>query len=208
MRLTSNSLDGATGLAANLVAIGSEHPETLRAVDISVSKFASVLGLVDETEVVGAGLVVLQSDSKQRLVQLTLDSVEEGLLRLRLNSVDGAEGQTQQAIIVLVLHELLADLLGSLNSLTRGLDTTNNDSVLVDITASRALVTIGDGPGSARKLSSIVGLIDGVTGLLRGRKLSGEDPAFSNISIHGARYDRVCHSLTDRPNRCRSPGSE
>lgn len=142
--LTSNTLDRATGLAANLVAVGSKHPEALRAVDISVSQLASVLGLVDITEIVGAGLVVLQGDSKQRLVELALDSVKEGLLRLGLDGVDGAESQAQQTIVVLVLHELLADLLGSLDGLARGLNATNNDGVLVDVTAGGALVTIGD----------------------------------------------------------------
>lgn len=120
---------------------------------------------------------MLQGDSEQRLVQLALDSVEEGLLRLGLNGVDGAESQAQQTIVVLVLHELLADLLGSLNGLARGLDATNNDGVLVDVTAGRALVTIGDGPGSTRQLGAVAGLVDGVAGLLGSGKLSGEDPA-------------------------------
>lgn len=184
IRLTSNSLDGTTRLAANLVAVGTEHPEALGAVDIGVGQRAGVLGLVDEAEVIGAGLVVLQGDSKQRLIELALDSVKEGLLRLGLDGVDGAESQTEQTIVVLVLHELLADLLGSLNGLTGGLDATNNDSVLVDFTAGRALVTVGDGPGSTRQFGAVAGLVDGMASLLGSRQLSREDPALTKISMH------------------------
>lgn len=118
--LTSNASDRAARLGASLVAISSEAPEALGVVDLGVGERAGVLGLVDKAKVVGAGRVVLQSNSEERRVQLGLNSVEEGSLRLGLDSVDGAESQTKQAVIVLVVHELLADLGGSLNRLGGG----------------------------------------------------------------------------------------
>lgn len=165
--LTSNTGDGATGLGANLVGISGEAPEALGAVNLSVGKRAGVLGLVNESEVVSTGSVVLQGNSEQRRVKLALYSVEEGSLRLGLDSVDGAESQTKQTVVVLVVDELLADLGGSLNRLGRGRDATDNDGVLVDVTASRALVTILDRPGVAGELGGIAaGLVDAVASRL------------------------------------------
>lgn len=165
--LTSNALDGATRGRTNLVGVGSEAPEALGAVNLGVGERAGVLGLVNEAEVVAAGSVVLQGNSEQRRVQLGLHSVEESSLRLGLDGVDGAESQTKQAVVVLVVDELLADLGGSLNRLGRSLDATNHNGVLVDVTASRALVTVGDGPAVASQLGSVAArLVEAVTGRL------------------------------------------
>lgn len=182
--LTSNTLDGATRLAANLISISSKAPESLRAVDISVGNGSLILGLVNEAEVIRTGLVVFQGDCEKRLVKLALDGVEESLLCLGLHGVDRAESQAQQTIVVLILHKLLANLLGSLNGLARGLDTADNDSVFVDITTSRALVTVGNGPGSTGKFGAVVGLVDSVSGLFRGGKLAGENPTIINVSMN------------------------
>lgn len=135
---------------------------------------------------------MLQGNSEQRRVQLRLDSVEEGSLRLGLDSVDGAESKTKQTVVVLVVDELLADLGGSLNRLGGGRDTTNDDGVLVDVTASRALVAVLDGPGVASQLGSIAArLVEAVARGLGGRQLRGENPAsfvcknfdIANVSI-------------------------
>jgi len=55
----SNALDGAARGAADLVAVGGEHPEALRAVDIGVGDRAGVLGFIDEAEIKAAGGIVL-----------------------------------------------------------------------------------------------------------------------------------------------------
>lgn len=85
---------------------------------------------------------MLESDSEQRLVKIGLDGVEEGCLGLGADGVDGAESKTQQAIVALVLYELLADLLGSLNCLASGLDSTNGYGVFVDITTGTAAIAV------------------------------------------------------------------
>ena len=64
------------------------------------------LELVNVAEVVAAGGIVLQGNSKQGRVELRLDSVEEGGLRLRANSVDGAESEAEQTVVVHILLEL------------------------------------------------------------------------------------------------------
>lgn len=183
----SNTLDGAAGLGADLVAVSGEAPEALRAVDISVGQGSGVLGLVSEAEVVGAGGVVLQGDGEERRSESRLHGVEEGGLRLGLDSVDRAESETEQAVVVLVLGELLADLGGSLDSLTGGLDSADGDGILVDITAGGAAVSVGDGPGVARQLGAVVRLVEAVTLLLRSGKLRGENPAEITIS-----FDILC----------------
>jgi hypothetical protein len=92
---------------------------------------------------------VLQGNSKQGRVELRLDGVEEGGLSLRANSVDGAEGEAEQTVVVHILLEGRANFAGSLDSLAGSLDTANGDSVFVDITASRAAITVRDRPGAA-----------------------------------------------------------
>lgn len=87
---------------------------------------------------------MLEGYSEQRRVKLRLDSVEESGLGVGADSVDRAKGETEQTVIVLILHELGADLLSSLNGLVGGLDATDGDSVLVDITASTTAIAIGD----------------------------------------------------------------
>jgi hypothetical protein len=92
---------------------------------------------------------VLQGNSKQGRVELRLDSVEEGGLGSRANSIDRAKGEAEQTVVVNILLERRANSAGGLDSLAGSLDTANGDSVFVDITASRAAITVGDGPGAA-----------------------------------------------------------
>lgn len=86
---TSNSGESAGGgVAASVtdaIAAGGELPESVAAVDISVSNRSLVLLLIDEAEIIGSWGVVLQGNSKKGSVELRLDSVEEGFLGLGLN---------------------------------------------------------------------------------------------------------------------------
>jgi hypothetical protein len=84
---TSNAADGAgAGRAvADGVAVRGELPEAIAVVDVGVGQRPGELGLVDEAEVVRAGRVILQADGEERGVQLGLDGVEEGGLRLGLD---------------------------------------------------------------------------------------------------------------------------
>lgn len=120
---------------------------------------------------------MLQGDSKQRRVELRLDSVEEGGLGPGADGVDGAESEAEQTVIVHILKESRANLAGGFNSLASSLDTTNSDSVLVDITAGRATITVGDGPGAAGQLGGTAArLIDAVATLLGRCELRREHP--------------------------------
>lgn len=125
---------------------------------------------------------MLQCNGEERLAKLRLDSVKEGVLRSRLNGVDGAECQAQQTVVLLVVHELLADLLGSFDGLTVGLNTTDNDAVPINVAASRASIAIGDGPTVARQLGGIAaGLVDGVTSTFGLGELGREDPTTRDV---------------------------
>ena len=123
---------------------------------------------------------MLEGHGEQRLIKLGLDSVEESGLGVGADSVDRAEGETEQTVIVLILHELGADLLSSLDSLVGSLDTTDGDSVLVDITAGTAAIAVRDRPASTGDLGSgAASLVDGMATLLRRGKLVGENPTIS-----------------------------
>jgi hypothetical protein len=152
----SNSLErvGAGRTALNFVAVNIEQPVTLAGVDVNVGEVTSVLGGVDEAEVVGTRLLVLQGDGEDRLVQGVDDVEVEGLLGKRLDLVDGRVGQTEKTVAGSVLGELSADGLSGLNSLGSSSDTANNNGVLVDITAGRAAIAVGDVPGETNELLS------------------------------------------------------
>jgi len=81
-------------------------PEALPTVDGDVGDGASVLGAVDEAKVIGAGCAFLQVDGEELLLQRGFDGVEESSLLLRSDSVDAAERQAEQAVVVGVLGEL------------------------------------------------------------------------------------------------------
>lgn len=85
---TSNAGERGGGVAvstAHAVAVGSELPESVAVIDIGVRDRSLVLLLVDEAEVVGPWGVVLQRDGEKGSVQLGLDGIKEGCLRLGLN---------------------------------------------------------------------------------------------------------------------------
>lgn len=188
-----NTLDGGAGGAADLVAIRGEHPEALRAVDGLVGNGAGVLGAVDEAEVIGAGSVVLQAGGEDGLVKAGLDGVEEGGLGLGLDGVDGAEGEAEQTVVVLVLHELRADLLSGLHGLAGSLDTADGDGVLEDVAAGGAAVAVADRPAVAGHGRGVAGLVDGVTSLVGLGQLGREDPqvgrAGVKVQVHGCATD-------------------
>lgn len=158
-----NTLDGATsGLdlgVTNADGVGGEAPEALAVVDISVGKLASVLGGVDESKVVRAGLVVLQDSSEDGGGQAVHDVGVEGLLGLGLDSVDAAESETEETVAGGVLGERAGHSGGSLNSLGGGSDVADGDGVSVDITAGGAAVTVGDLPGSTAELLAGAGVV-------------------------------------------------
>lgn len=175
--LTSNAGDRGASGAANAVAIGGEAPEALGVVDRGVGQSAGVLGAVDVAEVIGARGVVLQGHSEQRRVQLRLDGVKEGGLLSGPDGIDGAESQTQQAVVGGILNEFRADSRGGLDGLARGSDATNVDSIGIHITAGRASVAIRDRPGSTGNLAgAAAGSVETVVTLLRGRELGRKHP--------------------------------
>lgn len=104
--------------------------------------------------------------------------------------VDRAKGQTQETVVVAVLHELLADLLGGFDGLAVRGDAAHGDGVFVDVAAGAAAVAVGDLPGVAVHLGGVAGgLVDGVAGLLLGGELGREDPA-GVVSGHDLLSDR------------------
>lgn len=156
-----------------------------------------MLGVIDEAKVVAAGSLVLEGRREERRVELALDRVKVGALLLGgdwsvsgllyskgggLTSVDRAERQTKQSVIVLVVDELLADLLRSFDGLAISLHAADSDGVLVDIAAGTAAVSVGDVPGVALHLLAAGGVVDCVTRLRGLSQFSREDPTDRVVS--------------------------
>ena len=87
--LTSNGAEaaGAGAAVTDTVAVGAEAPVALGAIGIRVGDRTGVLGVIDVAKVVNTGGVVLQLHGEKGRVQLGLDGVEEGGLRLGLDCV-------------------------------------------------------------------------------------------------------------------------
>lgn len=137
-------LDGSG--SADGVAVSGEAPETLAVVDGHVGDGTSVLGGVDEAEVIGTSGVVLEVDSEELLSKRGLDGVEESLLSNRRDSVDAAESQSEKTVSVTVLGELGRDRCRGLNGLRSGSHTSNGHLVSVDLTGRTGAVTVADLP--------------------------------------------------------------
>ncbi len=75
---------------------------------------------------------------------MLFDSVKEGGLLVRANSVDGREGKSRDCVVVSILLELSRDGGSSLNSLGGGGDSTNNDLVGIDNTGGTRAIAIAD----------------------------------------------------------------
>lgn len=130
-----------------------------------------------------SGLTLLKVSGKQLLGQRVLDSVEKSLLLTRLNSVDAAESQTEQAIVVSVLGELSRDGRSSFNSLRSCSDAANDHFIAVHISRCARVVPVLDLPGVSRFAGAgNAWVVSGVTGGLGRRRFRGERPSAQAIS--------------------------
>ena len=138
---------------ANTVAGTGELPEALRVVDSGVGDVAGVLAGVDEAEVVGAWLALLEVSCEDVLVEDTLvdGGIEEGGLGCRCDSVDGAESKTEETVVIGVLLKLSADRLGGLDCLLGDGHTSDSDGVGIDVATGAGPIAVRDTPGSTRE---------------------------------------------------------
>ena len=145
----------------------------MRVVDGGVGDVAGVLGGVDVAEVVATGRALLEIGGEERSVKAGLGVGEEGLGLIRGDGVDGAEGETEEAV-ALVLGEFRTDGLGELHVLTCHGGTAHVYHIRVDIAAGGATVAVADGPCFAVGDCGSGGVgwvVDVVAGLLVGRQL-------------------------------------
>lgn len=128
-------------LAADGVGGDVELPEAVGFVDGRVVDVAAVFGFVDHAEFVGALaadlLEVGREDGKGEVGDQVL---EEGLLGLRLDGVDGLEGEAQEAVHVLVRLELGGDLGGQFDGLLVDCGTADVNGVVAHDTAGTAAI--------------------------------------------------------------------
>ena len=139
--------------------------------------------VVDGAKAVGAWLALLKVDGEKGGRETGFDIVEKGELLGGLDSVDGGEGQAEEAVVTGVLLELGADFFGEFDGLAGEGGGADSYGVGVDIAAGRATVAIGNVPGRAAEDFGGVGLgwvvdimaINFVTG-----GLGGKDPAIES----------------------------
>ena len=131
--------DGRDALAdwrsrADGVPAACEAPESLGVVDGGVGDVASVLAGVNVAKVVATGRTLLQVGREEWGVEAGLGVGEEGLLLVGLDGVDGAEGEAEKAV-ALVLGELGADGFGQFDGLAGDGCTADVDNIGVNIAA-------------------------------------------------------------------------
>lgn len=175
------TLDGCCGTDA--VSGGGETPETLARIHVDVGDGAGVLCAVDETKVVGTSGVVLKVNSEELLSKAALDGVEEGLLRSWRDGVDGAEGQSEKAVGVLILAERRRHGSSSLYGLRGGSHASNGDLVSVDLAGRTRTVAVADLPGVAALDLGGIDLVVVVAGKLGGGLEGGKDPARRSLAL-------------------------
>ena len=106
----------------------------MRVVYGGVGDVTGILAGVDVAKVVAARLTLLQVGGEERGVEAGLGVGEEGLYLIGGDGVDGAEGEAEEAI-ALVLSEFRADFFGQFDCLSGNGCTTDVDYVSVDVAA-------------------------------------------------------------------------
>lgn len=133
--LTSNG-GGGVGVGNHLVTdhdgLRVDLPESRGGVDGDAGQLSSKAGLVNSAKVVGTSRVVLEIDREHWHSQLWHNGVEESGLLGRLNSVEFAESETHETVVVGVLNERLRDSSGKLNGLLGGSGAADVDDVHSD----------------------------------------------------------------------------
>ena len=124
--------DGRSG--ADRVSAAGKAPEALGVVHRGVGDVASVLARVNVAKVVATGLTLPQVGGEERRVEAGLGVGKEGPLLIGLDRVDRAEGETEEAV-TLVLSELRADPLCQFNGLSGDGCSADIDDIGVNVTA-------------------------------------------------------------------------
>ncbi|KAI6755704.1 hypothetical protein HG531_004810 [Fusarium graminearum] len=123
--------EGGTGIGNT--SDGASVDKSLRGVNGSVANLAGIRRAVDETKVVGSGLLVLQVGCEDSGLEAGGSVVEEGVLLGGCDGVDGAETKTEEAVETSLLLKLVRDTLGRLYSLGADNEASNRDLVLVNV---------------------------------------------------------------------------
>lgn len=186
---TSNG-GSSTGVLHRLVTdhegVGLDLPESLGGIDgCPVELAAGEGGLVDGTELVLAGGVVLQVGGEERLVEHRHDVGEEGLLLLGLDGVELAESETDETVVHGVLSEGLRDGSGLLDGLVGNGGTTDVHGISSDDACSTRAIAVGDLPGSTCHRLERGGFLGDELGMLSKLRLRHhvcEDPAVEIVS--------------------------
>ena len=171
--------DGGSG--ADGVPAGCKPPETLRVVDGGVGNVTGVLARINVAKVVTTRLALLQVGGEERRVEAGLGVGEESLLLVGGDGVDGAKGQAQEAI-ALVLSEFRADGFGQFDGLAGDGCTADIDNVRVYIATSWAAISVANVPSLAsvnRRGWGVGWVVDVMTGLLVCGQLRRENPSIT-----------------------------
>lgn len=187
---TSN---GHGSTSTDLELVGGELPETVGSVDSGPGQGSVELGRVDVAELVGADGSLTKIGGEDGLCERGQGVVEEGLLLGGLDSVELREGEADESVGVLVLHEGSRDSGGKLDGLAGDSCASNVHCVSSHVTSSSGSVTVRDGPGCSGHQLEAGGLLRvevRVAGLGSSAELCVEQP-----EIGGSRVEVHVHGL-------------
>jgi len=185
-------------VVADFVAASVEHPVAAGALNWNVGKSAGVLAGVDVAEVKGTRGTLLKSDGEESGLESALDVGEEGWHLLWVGLVDVVESKAEKTVVGGVCKEGRGDGSGSLDSHGSGSDTTDLNSVRVDVARSARAITVSDLPVLASHEVCWVGLVDIVSLLVVLAHLVGVDPEIARSSVKVK-----VESLTANSDRCK-----
>lgn len=144
---------GVEAGVADLESRGVEAPEAAGVVNGRVLDLSGVLGLVDVPKVVASGSLLHEVDGEQRTGKVVHGVLEESLLLLWLDGVEGAEAESEKTGGSSIGLEGGRNLLSRLNSLSLDSYAANGNDVGVNGAGRCASIAIGDVPGCPLHLS-------------------------------------------------------
>ena len=162
------ALHGLGRAAADGDLLRRELPEAVLRVDRHGGELALELGGVDVAKLVASGGAVFEVGGEDGRAERGGEVVEEGLLRLRADGVEFAEGEADEAVGRGVGDEGVGDGGGEADGLGRHGRATDVDRVGADRAEGEGAVAVGDVEGGAcRGLEGggFRGVVDRVAGL-------------------------------------------
>lgn len=154
-------------------------------IDGRIREITGILGIVDEAKVVSARSAGAEVAGEEGLSKVGSRIIEESELLLRLHSVDGAEGESQEAVSI-ASCERRTQLASKLNRLIGDDDTADVNLIRPNLARGATSVPIGDRPSRPRDRPEgrrLIRVKARMTPLSSSGQAGGEDPTGLDVSL-------------------------